>query len=120
MKVCYISDDGKYFTNLEECKEYELKLNGYVVEFNNFARNYHFIQSFNNKQNCQRFVSTYIHNKLISFKTQTETDFENFFYNTEAVVYHKGNKKAYLLIDLIEEVPAHYRISPERFHDLIK
>lgn len=118
MKVCYMSDDGNYFTNLEECKEYEAKQNKYVVEFCNPAKDYYFVQSFNNKQNCQHFVSNYIHNRLTSFKTQT--DFENFFYNTEITVYHKGDKKVYLLIDLIEEVPAHYRISPETFHDLIK
>lgn len=118
MKALYVSDDGKFFTTPEECMEYESAQNGYVVEVDNTERDDYFTQKLSSKQNCQHFVANYIHRLLESFDSQESM--KKFFYNTKISVYHKKEKKSYMLIDLIEEVPAHYRISPEWFHDLIR
>jgi len=114
MKICYISDDGKYFENLEDCKKYESK-NDYVVEF--VGIDYHFVQSFKNKQDCQHFVADYIHKKLKTFKAQSVI---NFFNDTKITVSHKSDITQFNLIDLIEEVPAHYKIKSGKFHHLIR
>lgn len=121
MRTVYISDDNHVFTNLEECKEYEAKLNGYDVEavdVDVFGDG-HFRQHLNNKQACQHFVANYIH-QLLEGSFDTKEEFEEFFYKTKITVSHKGDKKSYLLIELIEEVPAHYKISSEKFHNLIR
>ena len=117
MKALYVSDDGKFFTTPEECMEYEGKQNGYVVEVLGDSGDYHFIESLNNKQNCQRFVARYIHQHVEGLAKE---NLEDFFYRTEITVRHKGEEKTYTLLDLIEEVPAHYKINSDRFHDLIK
>lgn len=116
MKALYVSDDGKFFTTPEECMEYEAKLNGYVVEVEDEECG-NFKQHLNNKQACQHFVANYVHQLLGSFETKEEM--ENFFYNNKITVYHKDDKETYLLIDLIEEVPAHYKINSGIFHSLI-
>lgn len=117
MKALYVSDDGKFFTTPEECMEYESKLNLYEVEIVGDSGDYHLIQCLNNKQNCQHFVAKYIHQHIEGL---TKEILEDFFHNTEITVRHKGNVKSYMLIDLIEEVPAHYKIDSDMFHDLIR
>lgn len=117
MKTLYVSDDGKFFTTPEECMEYESKQNGYMVEVLGDSGDYHFKQGLNNKQDCQHFVARYIHQHI---KDLTKEDLEDFFWKTEITVRHKGKEKTYMLFDLIEEVPAHYKINSDRFHDLIR
>lgn len=119
MKALYVSDDGKYFTTPEECMEYESKQNGYMVEVEGDTGDYHFIQTLDNKQNCQHFVAEYIHQHFEGLTVETLEDFLDFF-NTKITVRHKGNEKSYKMRDLIEEVPAHYKINSDRFHDLIR
>jgi hypothetical protein len=118
MKALYVSDDGKFFTTPEECMEYESAQKMYVVEVNNTDGDDYLTQKFESKQDCQHFVANYIHRLLESFESRKSM--EEFFYNTKISVYHKKDKRVYLLEDLVEEVPAHYRIRPEYFHDLIR
>lgn len=120
MKALYVSDDGKFFTTPEECMEYESKQNGYMVEVIGDSGDYHFKQGLTNKQNCQHFVAKYIHQHFEGLTEETFEDFLDLFYDTKITVRHKGNEKSYMLIDLIEEVPAHYKINSDRFHDLIR
>jgi len=117
MKALYVSDDGKFFTTPEECMEYESKQNGYEVEVVGDSGDYHFKQTLDNKQNCQHFVAKYIHQHFEGL-----TELEDFldFYNTKIIVRHKDTEKWYKMKDLIEEVPAHYKINSDRFHDLIR
>ena len=119
MKALYVSDDGKFFTTPEECMEYE-GLNGYMVEVVGDSGDYYFTQGLNNKQNCQHFVAKYIHQHIEGVAKETLEEVLDFFYNTKITVKHKGNKKSYMLIDLIEEVPAHYKINSNKFDDLIR
>ena len=119
MKTLYVSDDGKFFTTPEECMEYEAKQKKYVVKvIDTSMRTVYLTQCFENKQDCQHFVAEYIHNLLKNF--DTEEEMKIFFSDTIIVVYGKNNKTAYNLINLIEKVPAHYRIISESFHDLIR
>lgn len=119
MRTVYISDDNHVFTNLKECIEYESAQKKYVVIVEDVEDGDDYLtQSFESKQDCQHFVAAYIHNLLKSFESQERI--EEFFYNDKISVYHKGDKKSYLLKDLIEEVPAHYKINSERFCDLIR
>lgn len=118
MKTLYVSDDGKFFTTPEECMEYESAQKKYVVVVNNTVGDDYLTQKFESKQDCQHFVANYVHRLLESFESQESM--KEFFYNTQISVYHKKAKDTCMLIDLIEEVPAHYRISPEWFHDLIR
>lgn len=118
MKALYVSDDGKFFTTPEECMEYESKQKKYVVEVENTEGDDYLTQKFESKQDCQHFVANYVHRLLESFESQESM--EDFFYNAKISVYHKGDKKSYMLIDLIEEVPAHYKIDSDIFHDLIR
>jgi hypothetical protein len=98
--------------------EYESAQKMYVVEVNNTDGDDYLTQKFESKQDCQHFVANYIHRLLESFESRKSM--EEFFYNTKISVYHKKDKRVYLLEDLVEEVPAHYRIRPEYFHDLIR
>ena len=119
MKTLYVSDDGKFFTTMRECIEYESKLNSrYVVEVENTDGDNYLTQKFESKQDCQRFVANYIHKLLESFESQESM--KEFFYNAKISVYHVKEKKSYMLIDLIEEVPAHYKIDSDIFNDLIR
>lgn len=118
MKALYVSDDGKFFTTPEECMEYESAQKKYVVEVENTDGDDYLTQKFESKQDCQHFVANYVHRLLESF--ESKEDMEEFFYNAKISVYHKGDKKSYMLLDLIEEVPAHYKISSDRFDDLIR
>lgn len=119
MKALYVSDDGKFFTTPEECMEYESKQKGYEVEVvevvSKSVVNYHFKQTLDNKQNCQHFVAEFIRDNL-------ENNFldKNFWYNTKIIVRHKDTERWYKMKDLIEEVPVHYKINSDRFHDLIR
>lgn len=118
MKALYVSDDGKFFTTPEECMEYESAQKKYVVEVNNTDGDDYLTQKFESKQDCQHFVANYIHRLLESFESRKVM--AEFFHNTKISVYHKKDKRVCFLRDLIEEVPAHYRIRPECFHDLIR
>lgn len=118
MKALYVSDDGKVFTTMRECIEYESAQKKYVVEVDNTEGDDYLTQKFESKQDCQHFVANYIHKLLESFESRESM--EEFFFKTKISVYHKKDKRMYFLIDLIEEVPAHYKINSDMFHDLIR
>ena len=117
MKAIYVSDDGKYFTDPEECRKYELSQNGYEVEvFEERDIGYRFhhftTELFSNKQSCQRFVADYIHRICEAFTR------EKYGYY-KITVRHKDEVNTFYLLDLIEEVPAHYKIDSNIFDKLI-
>lgn len=119
MKALYVSDDNHIFTTPEECMEYESKQKKYSVKVMDVDLNMVYLtQCLENKQDCQHFVATYIHNLLKSF--DTEEEMKKFFIYSKIAVYHKNDKTEYNLMDLVERVPAHYKINSDRFHDLIR
>lgn len=118
MKALYVSDDGIFFTTPEECMEYESAQKMYVVEVNNTEGDGYLTQKFESKQDCQHFIANYIHRLLEDFESQK--GMEEIFHNTKISVYHKKDIRSCFLNNLIEYVPAHYRISPEWFHGLIR
>ena len=113
MKTLYVSDDGKYFTDLEECRAYEKLLNNvYEVEIiedgNCVLRN-----TYPNKQKCQQLVAGYIHGICAEMKWIEK------YTNYEITVRHKGECNTFHLLSLIEKVPAHYKINSNIFDYLI-
>lgn len=121
MKTLYVSDDGKYFTDFEECRKYESSQNGYEVEVfeavpagvSKLKFFKHFMNILPNKQKCQRFVADYIHSLCTNAK-----NFEKYS-NYKITVRHKGEVKTFGLLALIKEVPAHYKIDSNIFDKLI-
>lgn len=114
MKAIYVSDDGKYFTDPEECRKYELLQNGYEVEIKEDS----FIvlsNTYPNKQKCQHAVADYIHGICASL---TAKNLDKYSYY-KITVRHKGERNTFYLLDLIEEVPAHYKIDSNIFDKLI-
>ena len=119
MKTLYVSDDGKFFTTIKECIEYEVKQEKYSVKVMDVdLGEIYLTQCLENKQDCQHFVAEYIHNLLESF--DTEEEMKKFFIYTKITVYHKNYKTEYNLMDLVKRVPAHYKINSEKFDDLIR
>jgi hypothetical protein len=119
MKAIYVSDDGKYFTDPEECRAYELSQNGYEVEIfeavpgDSLHVFKHFSNILPNKQKCQRFVADYIHGICAHFKNLEKCK------DYKITVRHKDEVNTFGLLALIEEVPAHYKIDTNTFDKLI-
>lgn len=114
MKAIYVSDDGKYFTDPEECRKYELSQNGYEVEIKEDS----FIvlsNTYPNKQKCQHAVADYIHGICASLTAKNLEKYKNY----KITVRHKDEVKTCGLLELILEVPVHYNISASHFDYLI-
>jgi len=114
MKAIYVSDDGKYFTDPEECRKYELSQNGYEVEIKEDS----FIvlsNTYPNKQKCQQLVADYIHGICASLTAKNFDKYRNY----KITVRHKGERNTFYLLALLKEVPAHYKIDSNIFDKLI-
>lgn len=113
MKTLYVSDDGKYFTDLEECRAHEKALNNtYYVEIIEdgicVSRN-----TYPNKQKCQHAVAGYIHGICAEMKCIEKYD------SYIITVRHKNRRCTSNLSSLIEKVPEHYKIDSTVFDELI-
>ena len=119
MKTVYVSDDGKYFTDPEECRAYELSKNAYEVEIveEYYTQPLKRVRvTYSNKQKCQHAVAHYIHSVCSGITPDNIEKYANY----EITVRHKGSCHTCHLLSLITEVPAHYKIDANVFDRLIR